>query len=59
MTATGLLDSLDRAAELVPVARVERPNPDEAAVYARLLPIFEQAYEGLAPTFAALHELAH
>lgn len=59
MTALGMLDSLDRAAELVPVATVERPAPREAEVYARLQPIFEQAYDGLAPVFQALHGLPH
>ena len=34
------------------------PSPgDFAEVYARLLPIFEQAYDGLAQTFAALNGL--
>jgi gluconokinase len=59
MTALGMLDSLDRAAEMVPVVSVERPSPREAEVYARLQPIFEQAYEGLAPVFEALHSLPH
>lgn len=55
MTALGVLDDLDRAADLVPVTSVERPDPHEAEVYARLQPIFEQAYDGLTPVFAALH----
>jgi gluconokinase len=58
MTALGMLDSLDRAAELVPVTSVERPSPREAEVYARLQPIFESAYDGLAPVFSALHDLS-
>jgi gluconokinase len=57
MTALGMLESLDRAADLVPVAFVERPHPQDAEVYARLQPIFEEAYDGLAPVFAALHGL--
>ncbi len=58
MTALGLLESLDRAADLVEIAYVERPDPDDAEAYARLQPIFEQAYDGLAPVFAALHDLS-
>jgi gluconokinase len=52
-----MLDSLDRAADLVPVAFVERPNAHAAEVYARLLPVFEQAYDSLVPVFAALRDL--
>ncbi|MDQ1673685.1 MAG: gluconokinase [Frankiaceae bacterium] len=57
MTALGLLESLDRAADLVQIASVEKPTPDDADAYARLQPIFEQAYDSLAPVFAALHDL--
>ena len=57
MTAIGTLDSIDRAADLVEITSVERPAPAEAEVYARLQPIFEQAYDGLAPVFASLHAL--
>ena len=54
MTSLGLVDSLDRAADLVEVAAVERPEPGEAEAYARLRPVFEQAYAALAPVFSAL-----
>jgi gluconokinase len=47
MTAIGMLDSLDRAAELVAVTSTERPDPADAQVYARLLPVFEAAYDAL------------
>jgi gluconokinase len=57
MTAVGMLDSIDRAAELVEITSVERPVPEEAEMYARLQPIFEQAYDGLSPVFAALRGL--
>lgn len=57
MTALGMLDSLDRAAELVTLTHVERPDADEAEAYARLLPHFEAAQAALAPTSAALIDL--
>jgi gluconokinase len=55
MSALGLLDSLDRAADLVAVTSVERPDAGQAETYARLQPIFERAYTALAPVFADLH----
>jgi gluconokinase len=54
MTAIGMLDSLDRAAELVAVSDGEAPDRGEAELYARLLPVFDSAYEALAETFAGL-----
>jgi gluconokinase len=47
MTAIGMLDSLDRAAELVTVTSTERPEPGDVEVYARRRPVFEAAYEAL------------
>jgi gluconokinase len=58
MTALGMLDSMDQAADLVQVAYSERPDPAETETYARLLPIFDQAYDALAPTFAELADAA-
>ena len=58
MTALGSLDSLDRAADIVAVARTEHPDPVEADVYRRLLPIFDAAYDALVPAFADLRALA-
>jgi gluconokinase len=57
MTALGMLDSLERAAELVAVAATEEPDPGEAELYAGLLPVFAAAYEALAPTSLALGRL--
>jgi gluconokinase len=54
MTALGMLDSLDRAAELVAVDHVEEPVERDAEVYAALIGHFDAAFELLAPTFAAL-----
>jgi gluconokinase len=57
MVTLGLLDSLDQAADLVRVTHSEQPDPTEAEIYARLLPIFDDAYEALDPTFAELAEV--
>ena len=54
MTALGILDSLDRAAELVTVADHEDPDRDDAELYGRLLPIFDAAYGALGGTFESL-----
>ena len=54
MAALGVLDSLDRAADLVQVVDSERPDPAEAEIYAQLLPAFDAAYEALVPTFDKL-----
>jgi gluconokinase len=53
-TALGLLDDLDRAAELVRVTEVTQPDPVDAEVYAALLPIFDSVFEALTPAFDAL-----
>jgi gluconokinase len=58
MATIGMLDSLDRAADLVQVTHQERPDPGESAAYARLLPIFDDAYEALVTTFADLAQAA-
>jgi gluconokinase len=58
MSALGMLDSIDQAADLVRVMVSERPDPSETEAYARLLPIFDEAYEALTPTFAALAHAA-
>ena len=57
MTALGILDSLDRAAELVTVADHEDPDRDDAELYGRLLPIFDAAYGELGVTFESLAAL--
>lgn len=58
MTSLGMLDSLDRAAELVALTETEPPDRDEAELYARLLPVFETAYEELSGVFTALSGMA-
>lgn len=57
MQALGLIDSIDRAAELVPTTETLEPDTGAARVYAELRPVFTGASEELAPTFRALHRL--
>jgi gluconokinase len=58
MTALGMLDGLDRAADLVRVTDVQQPDVADAEIYARLLPVFDGVFEGLAPAFAELNQFA-
>ena len=57
MEALGMIDSLDVAAERVPIESTVEPDPGAAAVYAATLPIFDDLYDELAPAFRALHDL--
>jgi gluconokinase len=54
MQALGIVDSIDRAAELVRIDELVEPDPAAAATYAELRPIFAGLYDALGPTFAAL-----
>jgi gluconokinase len=54
MEALGLVEGIDRAAELVGIEHVVEPNARAVAVYADLLGIFASIYEALAPAFGAL-----
>ncbi len=56
MSALGMVDSIERAADLVQIDSVTTPDPEAAAVYARHLPLFAALYDALAPTFRALRE---
>jgi gluconokinase len=58
MEALGLIESIDVAADLLPVARRVAPRPADAAVYATLLPVFDQLYGALQPAALRLRELA-
>jgi gluconokinase len=57
MQALGLIESVEVAADLVTIDDVVRPDPDAAARYASLLPVFSELYEALVPTFTALRRL--
>jgi gluconokinase len=58
MEALGLVESIDRAADLVAIDAVVEPEPRAAAVYAELLPTFADLYDALGPTFRSLAEVA-
>jgi gluconokinase len=57
MEALGLIDSIDVAADVVAIDEHVEPREREAAVYARLLPLFERLSTDLDPAFRALREL--
>jgi gluconokinase len=54
MDALGLVDGIERAAQLVEIADVVEPEAGAAAIYAELLPTFASLYDALAPAFRAL-----
>ncbi|UWF76935.1 gluconokinase [Microbacterium neungamense] len=58
MQALGLIESIDVAARLQPVERTVRPRPAESAVYSSLLPVFDELYDALLPTYHRLRRLA-
>ncbi|WP_460797526.1 gluconokinase [Microbacterium sp. GXF0217] len=58
MQALGLIESIEVAAQLQPVERVVKPRPAESAVYRSLLPVFDEIYDALLPTFHRLRRLA-
>jgi gluconokinase len=58
MDALGLVDGIDRAADLVGIDEIVEPEPAAAAVYAELLPTFASLYDALGPTFRTLESRA-
>jgi gluconokinase len=59
MEALEMIDSFDVAADLVRIDDRLDPDPDAAAVYAELLPVFDGLYDALEPAFTALARLRH
>jgi gluconokinase len=57
MEALGLVETIDRAAELVAIDEVLEPDPDDAAAYAAMRPTFDALYDALTPAFRTLREL--
>jgi gluconokinase len=57
MEALGIIDTIDRAADLIPLDEVREPEPGAAAVYAAVQPTFAQLYDALTPAFRALRDL--
>jgi gluconokinase len=58
MEALGLIESIDVAADLVPVATQIRNRPADAAVYATLRPLFDELYDALLGANLRLQRLA-
>jgi gluconokinase len=58
MQALGIVESVDVAADLVRIDETVRPDPATAAVYATLLPLFDELYTALVPTYTSLRRLA-
>lgn len=52
--ALGLVDSIDRAGEIVTVADRVEPDSDACGLYAELRPLFAELYDDLSPAFRAL-----
>ena len=57
MEALGLIDSIDIAAEMIPVRESVRPDPAIAAVYRLIRPVFDELYDQLLPTYRSLRRL--
>ncbi|WP_445262992.1 gluconokinase [Pseudokineococcus sp. 1T1Z-3] len=57
MTALGLVPSVEVAADRVQVGDVVSPDPEAAAIYAKLLPVHAGLYGALEASFAQLAEL--
>jgi gluconokinase len=57
MEALGVIESFDRAAELIAVDETRTPDPAARDMYASMLPVFDALYDALGPAFAALRDL--
>lgn len=57
MEALGMIDSLDRAADIVAIDSVEEPDSATAELYGRLRPIFDDAYTALGDSFEAIADM--
>ena len=56
MEALGLVDSVDVAADLVPVVETLDPDEAAAATYRRQRAVFDSLFDTLAPTFQTMHD---
>jgi gluconokinase len=54
MEALGVVDSIERAADLIEIEERRQPDAEAAASYAGLLPVFASLYDALAPAFRHL-----
>ncbi|MTE22815.1 gluconokinase [Microbacterium sp. ZXX196] len=57
MEALGAIESIDVAADLVPVRDVVEPIAADAGVYGELLPVFERLYGALLPANITLQDI--
>lgn len=53
----GLYRDFNMAEQMNQVAEQIEPDPEAAAAYERLLPVFEHAYQALAPVYSQIEEL--
>jgi gluconokinase len=54
MQAVGLVESIERAADVVRIDDVVEPEPAAVEAYAAARPVFEELFDALAPAFRAL-----
>ena len=57
MEALGVIASFDRAAELIAIEETCAPDAETAALYARMLPVFDGLYDALGDAFTRLRDL--
>jgi gluconokinase len=57
MYGLGLIDSLEVAADLVPVVETIRPDNAAAAIYQQQRVLFDRLFDALTPTYRALHQM--
>jgi gluconokinase len=57
MRGLDLIESLELAADLVPVVETLQPDPRAAAVYHQQRAVFDRLFDTLMPTFGALHQI--
>jgi gluconokinase len=54
LVALGVIDSIERAGEIVTVADHVQPDPGARGLYAEMRPLFAELYDDLTPAFRAL-----
>jgi gluconokinase len=57
MRALGLIESLEVAAELVPIEETLHPNVESAAIYRQQRAVFDGLFDTMEPAFRALYKL--
>ena len=54
---TGLFKDFQMAAEITRSDNISVPNPEETAVYRKLLPVYKHFYEALLPVYKELQDV--